>query len=55
MGNTGLNKFDWIGVGLGIANIVVGLATIIVGTKANQVRMNDYQQQMTNIRPPQAA
>ena len=51
MNDTGLNKFDWIGLGIGLGQLVAGIAAIIIGTKANNIRMNNYQDQMRRIGP----
>lgn len=52
MNNTGLNKFDWITAAIGIATAIMGIVSVVTGTKANTIRMNEQAQQLKRMQPP---
>jgi hypothetical protein len=53
MSNTGLNKFDWITAGIGLATVALGIAGTVFGWKAGQIRTNEMAEAYKRITPPQ--
>ena len=53
--DNGLNKFDWIGLGAGIATIALGLVGAVCSYKGNQQRANQVNAMLDSrvTQPPQ--
>lgn len=52
MKNNGVNGYDIATAVIGILTAVAGIAAVITGTKANNIRYNDWTQKWNNITPP---